>query len=109
MKDNNRIVVDLNKILHAELYYETFNCGVTYRRHTKPKWATFNGQDVIESDRLYKTGESALSYLTRRGMLDKWYPVLILQASNNHSLRYTGIKAMSIWKEYNRRIFKKNI
>lgn len=119
--NQNKTVVDLNKVAYAKFYYETHALGRTYQRHNKPKEPTVNGHefdcdevrpgiiahfnenDFISSQK----SETMLEYATRRRILDVWTPTLTLQLSNSHSLTYTGDKAISIWKEWNKRIFKR--
>ena len=42
------------------------------------------------------------------GLTDVWTPYLILQLSANHQLRYSGDKAVSVYKEWCGRIFNKS-
>lgn len=99
---NNRTIVDLRKVQFADFFYKSG----PYKRAKLPKGPTVNGQEVVEELALFST-ETMLQLATRRGLLDKWIPVCRLQLSANHSLVYTGKKAVSIFKEFSRRQFSK--
>jgi hypothetical protein len=91
----NRTVIDLNKVQHATFGYKN---QYGHYQELKPK-NTFRGQTINPNTRLTPILKSKL---------DIWTPFLSLQLTANHCIAYTGNKAVSIWKEWNRRIFKKN-
>lgn len=113
--NSNRTIVDLGKVAYANYFYTTKDNS--HRRNTRPRYPTANNQDV--SDKSWFAPEvqllngetwpreTMLARAKRRGLLDTWQPRLVLQLCNSHSLTYTGAKATSIWKEWNRRQFKK--
>lgn len=109
MLNSNRTVVDLNKVSYANFNWTTL-CG-SICRSKKPKEATVNGEVVSEKEFAPAIErwprETMLARAKRRNLLDIWQPHLRLQLSNSHSLEYTGDKAVSIWKEWNRRQFSK--
>ena len=104
----SRTVVDLGKVQYARFFYENQYGdyspiklkhsvhGVSYR----PNELAFNpfmcGQEETMEERA-----------SRLKLKDKWRPTLMLQFAANHCVRYTGDKAKSIWKEWNRRQLKK--
>lgn len=107
MLSNNRAVCNLNKVNYAQFFYRTKR-GLT--SPTLPKYPTANGTKLegmfckVSPDDAPETAEQAAR---RLGILDVWIPVCVLQFSSTHAIEYTGSKAKSIWKEYCRRIFKK--
>lgn len=107
MKHSNKIVVNLNKVSHARLQWVANNYGMRLTREIKPENETINGRQIFPWEKIWKTKESALHYAKRRGLLDVWYPELELQLSNNHSLIYTGDKALSLWEAWCAKIFGK--
>ena len=112
--NSNRTVVDLNKVSYANFYWAT-SFGLL--RKTKPTTPTVNGVSLSKTDfapavigvdgKEVFPRESMVARATRRKLIDSWEPHCVLQLSNSHSLTYTGAKAQSIWKEWNRRQFKK--
>ena len=100
---NNRIVVDLDKVQWAKLYYvnQYGDESAVVKKHSchgsshNPKEIAFGPSITMEQ------------YAIMRGIKAVWTPVCHLQLTANHSLDYKGSKAKSIWKEWNRRIFNK--
>ena len=113
--NSNRTVVDLNKVAYANLEWKERFTGIC--RSKKPTKPTVNGEDVSDptvfAPEVQKANgetwprESLLARAQRRKLLDTWEPQLVLQLCNSHSLTYTGAKALTIWKEWNRRVFSK--
>ena len=113
--NSNRTVVDLNKVAYANFFYTAKNHS--YCRNLRPRYPTVNNQDVSDltwfaPEVQLPNGETwpretMLARAQRRGLLDSWEPQCVLQLCNSHNLTYTGAKAVSIWKEWNRRQFKK--
>ena len=102
--NNNSIVVDLNKVQFASFYYKNQYNNVS---RLKPKRLTVHGV-TIDKEAIHITEKiSMVEYAMKYRLLDVWTPTLRLQLSANHSLKYTGDKAISLNKEWNRRIFKK--
>jgi len=94
LRKDNRIVVDLKKVQFARFYY-TNNRGVI--RNTLPSTPTANNYALTGVWELFRAGII--------GLIDDWRPEVILKLTANHTLTYTGDKAKSIWKEWNRRIY----
>lgn len=101
---NNYIVVDLGKVQYAKFYYRN-QFGQCKR--LLPKGPT-TGAAPFDPDEMHLNGvESLVTYAHRTGILDVWVPEIHLQLQANHSLYYTGEKAKSLWKEWNRKQFNK--
>lgn len=122
--NNNNIIVDLNKVSYGELLYVTHALGRTYKRHKKPESPTVNGSEfdceanriqafvfvnkaILEDSIKGEYEETMLQYAKRKNLLDSWHPELTLQLSNNHSLVYTGSKALELWGAWKGKIFNK--
>jgi hypothetical protein len=103
-RTNNSIVVDLNKVQFASFYYRNQYGNV---RKLKPRKMTVHGALVSPFDTHVTEKIPMTKYAEKYQLVDVWMPVLRLQLTANHSLKYTGKKAISIWKEWQRRIFKR--
>jgi hypothetical protein len=100
----NRIVVDLNKCQYARMYYRNQHGDTT---NTIPEKPTVHGC-LFDPDALVLGSKvSMIQFAHDHKLLDVWVPELKLQVQANHRLIYTGDKAVSIYKEWCRRIFKK--
>jgi len=100
--------VDLTKVQYAKYFYQN---QFGDRLRLKPKKPTshavaFNPDAICVGSKL-RPPETMMEYAKHHNLLDVWKPILLLQFASNHSLRYAGDKAERIWKEFNRRIFKK--
>lgn len=106
--NNNRVVVDLRKVQYAWLYWENQWRNVCA---IKPKTPSVYGVKIPPNEYAHfhtdYPNETCIERARRLDILDKWHPVLKLQLTANHRLTYTGNKALSIWKEWNSRIFGK--
>jgi hypothetical protein len=94
LKKDNRIVVDLGKVQFARFFYTN---QYNNFRNTLPAWPTVRNSELKGVWDTFRAGIL--------GLIDEWYPCTLLKLQANHSLTYTGEKAKSIWKEWNRRIF----
>jgi hypothetical protein len=90
-------------VQHAVLYYENGKGSIS---RIKPRHPTVNGQRVKDEKALFST-ETMLELATRRGLLDVWKPVCMLQFKSNHSMTFKGSKAKQKWKQYNQHIYGK--
>jgi hypothetical protein len=108
-KKDNRIVVDISKCQYARFFYRNQYGDTVNILPNKPtvNAMLFDPDGIRFSSSLNEPKESMMSYAYRRNLLDIWIPELRLQVQANHSLIYTGDKAVSLWKEWNKRIFKK--
>lgn len=105
---NNKIVVDLNKVQFGSVHYVNQYGDI---KQKKPDYPTVYGKEVVYEYAAYHPdfpGETMLQRAVRLDILDKWTPICIFQLSANHTLTYTGEKAISMWKAFNIKIFKKN-
>lgn len=105
MKSSNKIIVDLNKVTHARLQYVCHGFGITHRRDRMPTNKTVNNIEVDFFQLRYKSTETLWNYAERKELFDEWFPELELQLSNNHSLIYTGQKALDLWTAWRAKIF----
>jgi len=102
-----QLTIDYNAVSHAALYYEN-DKGNT--RRTLPRCKTVNGQPIPDEKALWLPDypdETMLERAIRRKLLDRWWPVCILQFRNNHSMTFSGDKAKQKWKQYNQHIYGK--
>ncbi len=106
--NHDRIIVDLRKVQWAKLFWvnQTGQC-----RDKRPNVRTVNGEAFDESAyallHIQYPCETMLERALRLDLIDVWTPVLRMQLSANHTLEYTGKKALSLWKAWNARIFSK--
>jgi hypothetical protein len=100
-------VFNINKVLWMQLKYRSGS----YIRETRPKKYTVHGVDI-------EAGELALAHddyphetvyerARRLEILDSWRPVLYVVFSSTRHLTFEGKRALSIYKEWNSRIFGK--
>ena len=103
-KRDNRIVVSLDKVQYARLRYRN-QYGET--RDLLPKKPTLHAME-FDPDEMHINGyETLIVWATRNRKLDIWTPEVKLQVQANHSLTYTGPKAISLWDAWCKRQFKK--
>jgi hypothetical protein len=104
-KQDNRIVVDLNKCQYARFYYRN-QYGQTV--NTLPTKPTVRAMEFDPDAKNFMTeGKTLIEVACEKSLLDRWTPEVVFQVQANHSLTYTGNKALALWKEWNRRIFKR--
>lgn len=101
---DNRIIVDLNKVQFAKFYYKN-QFGNTL--DLKPTYPTSMGLEYKPDNKHCYMDLTMEEYAVRFKLKDKWVPHVYLQLSANHKLVYSGPKAQSIYKEWNKRIFNK--
>ena len=106
MITNNKILIDLNKVQWASLIYRNQE-GIT--RSEKPKHPSAHGTTFDADAYAYPhhdyPKETMIERARRLDILDVWTPILIIQLSSNHSLRYSGKQALSLWKAWQGKIF----
>ena len=98
---NNRIVVDLNKVAYAWLYWKNQRGDI---RETKPSSATVHNT-LLKPEFAWPLlheypKETALERARRLDLLDSWTPHLRLRLSAADTLEFTGPKAISIWETW---------
>lgn len=105
---NNKIIVDLNKVQYASFGWRNQHgqWSSTKRLHSalgrdyNPDEPAFNAVSGLPAEMMEERAK-------RLKLKDIWTPEVKLQLQANHRLVYTGEKAQSIWREWNRRQFKK--
>ena len=103
---NNRIIVDINKAQYAWFGYQNQHGN---KSPTKPIFPTVHGQIFNPDAPAFMSGnKTMIEVATSKGILDVWIPYCTLQLTANHRLTYTGDKALTIWKAWNEKIFKRN-
>lgn len=101
---NTQLVVDLGKVQYVSFYYKTRLFG--HVRRTEPRFPTVHGKRFNPMARVWGGTKTMLELATERRIIDEWIPTLQLQFASNHSLKFTGKKAISLKKEFSRRQFK---
>lgn len=104
MIKDNRISVDLGKVQYARFYYRNQH-GQT--KDLKPRKPTVQGME-FDPDEMHLSGLCTLiEYAIAHKLLDVWTPEVVFKVTANCKLAYDGEKAVSLWKEWQRRMFKK--
>lgn len=105
---NNHTVLDLSKCQHGTFYYVN-QYGQQSRK--LPESSSVRLQHVNRMDYAFPhpdyPGETEWERAKRLELLDVWKPVVVFQLTANHSITYTGNKAIILWKAFNARIFSK--
>lgn len=103
-------IVDINKCQHATLYYQN---QWEQRLLKLPKTITVRANTIGEHDKCYTSVDgvmvliNALQLAKELKLIDVWIPHCKFQLTANHSITYTGDKALSLWKAWQAKIFKK--
>lgn len=103
MTQNNRIVVDLNKVQYALFGYRNQHGNWS---STKIAYSV-RGVPYDPQEECYRIDMCMDEYAILGNLKDKWQPELKLKVTANCILIYTGDKAVSIYKEWCSRIFKR--
>ena len=105
INDNHR-VVDLRKVQWASRCYVN-QFGETV--HKRPSKYSIHGVSISPNEpALYHPSfpdESCKQRASRLGILDRWIFVCHVKLSAGRCLTYSGQKAISIYRDWNRRIF----
>jgi hypothetical protein len=108
--NHDRIVCALPKAIWADLFWRCNATGCV--RDSRPQSPTVNGEivgDDLAGHLDQFPGETMRQRAERRGLIDVWTPVFMVQFSASQTLRYTGKKALSIWEAWRAMQFgKKN-
>lgn len=105
MISNNHIVVDLNKCQYAYLYYVN---QYGNKSRLKPLSNTVRGEKLTDELAMFHPSypdETLFRRAERLGLMDVWTPVLHLKLTAYSHLVYTGDKAWSLWKAWNKKMF----
>jgi len=95
------LVLDLTKCQWATLYWKSksgYTCPV------KPLEPTVHGMMFNPYDK-HISGVYLLDYAIANKLIDIWYPVCTFQLSANHTVTYTGDKAISMYDTWKAKIF----
>ena len=107
MRNDNRVVVDLNKAQHALLFYIN-QFGDKRKLPLKHSSRGYAYDPDVVAVRMPDIGEETMEQrAVRLGVKDECHPVLRLKLTANGYLYYHCDKAMSIYKEWCSRIFKR--
>lgn len=104
--NTNNTIVNLDKVAYANFFWSN---GKGNTRFVKPDYFTVNGQQ-IDAHALARCHddwprETEVERAKRLMILDVWYPVIVFQLSNSHSLKYTGKRALALRDAWNAKVF----
>lgn len=103
-----RTVVDLNKVQYARFFYENQHGDYSpIKLKHSVHGVCYSPQAIAFNPFMCSFEETMEDRAVRLRLKDMWRPVLLLQFAANHCVRYTGPRAVSIWKEWNKRQFKR--
>jgi len=105
MKNDNKVVCDINKVQYAELFFvnQYGNKRLKMPEHPSVRGDEFNPDAIC----LGSGSMSMMEYATKNKMLDIWTPVAEFQYASNHFLSFTDDKALSMWQAWKAKIFGK--
>jgi hypothetical protein len=107
MRNDNRKEVSIDKVQWCRLVYSTTD--EQHKRDRKPTGFTAHGLDIdpkeLAAPHPSYPHETMLERATRLDILDTWVPVCIAQLTANHSLQFTGDKALSFFKAWKAHIY----
>lgn len=86
---SNQTILDLAKCQHASYFYRN---QYGHERRLKPTH-TYLNQTIHNPP------------LDRLSILDRWHSVVSFQLTANHTIEYTGKKAVAMFKAWKSRIF----
>ena len=108
MPKNKKIILDLNKCQSASLVYRNQDVMLKLSYPIVPTvhgmWFEPNGMAATHP--LYP-GESNMQRARRLKVLDIWIPECKFIMASNHSVTYTGKKALEMYKAWSAKIFGK--
>lgn len=107
--NNNRIVLDLNKVQYGQHYYIN-QYGDCYSAHTSDKYPSVRGEIVKDGFAAYHPdypGETMVERARRLELIDVWKSVTVFQLTANHNVTFTGKKAAQMWKMWCAKIMKR--
>jgi len=106
---NNGVVLDITKVQWASFYWKN-QWGDN--REKNPKTVTVHNSPVGEHENaLVYDGTkmvivNAIALANEYKIKDVWTPYCKFQLSSNHTITYSGEKALSLWKAWQTKIFK---
>ncbi len=99
---NSQLTIDFSAISHSLFHYRN-QFGEIVR--IKPRQPTVHGGQKIPDGKCFGEDGLVSERVKRLGYVDEWTPVCILQFRNNHSLTFTGQKAVDMNKNYKAHIY----
>ncbi len=96
------LVLDLTKCQWATLCYMTRGGS---KRMFKPSRPTVQGIHFDETAKHMLEDCTMLEYAIKNRMLDTWFPVCNFQLSANHTVTYTGDKAITMYDAWKAKVF----
>lgn len=108
MRTNNKIVIDLGKVQYGSFWYVNQEGRIAYYKPPKPtvRARMIDTREPASYHPDYP-GETMYERAIRLDLWDSWQPVCSFQLTANHSITYTGKKAVAMWAAWNERIFNK--
>lgn len=104
----HQVTFDWRKVIMVRYWYK--NQDNSCQKGRLPKRPTIFG-DEIGPDELIERGilhYNKIEVARLEGKLDIWTPVCQVVLQAHHSLVFTGGKAKSIWREWNKQIYGKD-
>lgn len=94
---SNKTILAFSKVSYVNLLWKNqYDCS----SQTKPEKPTLHGRILDPDAKLYKSETTVLESAKARGALDVWTPHCVFALSNNHSVTYTGKKALEMHGAY---------
>lgn len=105
MKQNNRIILDLNKAQWARFYYENQHGD---KRNLKPTSPTvYNTYIDINNTPVGQPTKTMIVYAKEQKLLDVWTPCVVFKLTAHECLKYKGDKAVSLYEAWKEKIFNR--
>jgi len=99
---NNHVVIDLSKVQEGWFYYRN---QYNQTSRLKPKFSV-HGLKHNPDDLHANLRQTLKEYADSLKLTDVWIPEVRFRLAANHDRIFTGSKAVTMWGEWNKRIFK---
>lgn len=96
------LVIDLTKCQWATLCYMTKD---NYTSTCCPTWPTVHGKSFNMGTKHFSEDCTLLEYAIKNKLIDIWFPICTFQLSANHTVTYTGDKAITMYDAWKAKIF----
>jgi len=110
-KRDNKIILNLNSCQWARFYYRNQH-GDTRDTLPAPAYMSVRGSVIFKTASAYPhpdyPAETMYERAKRLGLLEQWTPEVFFKVTANAGVIFTGDKAMSMWKAWNAKIFKRD-
>jgi hypothetical protein len=107
MSASQTTTVDLDKVSYADFFFETADGQCKAKR--RPEGMTVHGRRINPDEPALPLsdhpGETVGQRAVRRGLVDRWVPVIVLRVSSADKLRFSGERAEKLWDAWNARLF----